>query len=328
MNLSAPLHIHWEVTNECNYDCQHCYQQNDEQHSTLTTDKLFQIAKKIVCAEVFQVSITGGEPFLVDSICSILEYLTKHNIDVIVCSNGSQLHEDHLEVLSRLSIPVQISLDSFLEHKHNNFRKSNNAFLDAVTAIQKLITNDINVSVAFCATQYNYEDIDGVVDLCIELGVEHLVIGEMIPVRDGEQTNSELLFTPETYRIFTQKLKQNVVKHKNDITIHINSEWGFVFSDFYEHVPCTALDRDFAVLHNGFVTPCPFVRNPVYYLGNLLETDIKQIWEQARESSFYIQKSQGCTDLCTYFSICQSGCKAQLANQNLDISRRDLRCPI
>ena len=328
MEISSPLHIHWEVTNECNYNCRHCYQQNDGRKFTLPQNNILSIAKKIVEANVFQVSISGGEPFLVSNILDILEFFHKSNTEIIVCSNGSQINKKHIAVLSRLSIPVQISLDSYIEEKHNEFRRSIHAFSDAINAVKNLLENGINVSVAFCATQYNFMDFEGIVDLCIDLGVKHLVVGEMIPVRGGDCANVEFLFTKDAYMSFTELLKQKVEQNKNDISIHVNSEWGFVFSDFYDHAPCTALERDFAILHNGFVTPCPFVRNPAYYLGNVLETDIIDIWKNAKSSEFYLKKNQGCNESCRFYSLCLSGCKAQLANQNSDISRRDIRCPI
>lgn len=328
MIISAPLHIHWEVTNECNYKCKHCYQQNDTKKITMSTDDLMFIAKQIVDAGVFQVSISGGEPFFVNDIFKILDYLSINNIKTIICSNGSQINAEQINKLKKLSIPVQISLDSYIEKKHNEFRRSENAFSKAIEAIRNLINANINTSVAFCATQYNFMDIEGVVKLCIDLGVNHLVIGEMLPIRNDTKTNSSLLFSFETYKIFTDKLKEIIKKYDGLISIHINSEWGFVVSDFYDHAPCTAFDRDFAILADGSVSPCPFVRNPDYFVGNVLENNIKELWNKAKQSLFYINKHLGCDRSCYYYEKCLGGCKAQLANTNQEISRRDLRCPI
>ncbi len=328
MILSAPLHIHWEVTNKCNYKCKHCYQQHDGKRVTLPTDDLLFIANQIVKAGVFQVSISGGEPFSVDGILDILDFLKNNNIRTIICSNGSQINSDTILALKNMDMPVQISLDSCIEKKHNEFRGSENAFDVAVTAIRLLNSAEINTSVAFCATQYNYEDFEGVVKLCIDLGVKHIVVGEMIPVRGGDETNGNLLFSLDTYKIFSEKLKNIIIKYNGSISIHVNSEWGFVVSDFYDHAPCTAFDRDFAILADGSVSPCPFIRNPLYFIGNVLENTIEDLWIKAKRTSFYKCKNLGCDNSCSYYEKCLGGCKAQLANSNQNISRRDLRCPI
>ena len=328
MILSAPLHVHWEVTNECNYRCKHCYQQNDEKRVTLPTQELMFIAEQIVSSGVFQVSISGGEPFFVNDIFEILDYLSLNNVKIVICSNGSQIHSDALKKLQQLSVPVQVSLDSHIAKKHNDFRRSNNAFEDAVDTIRKLVNSNINTSVAFCATQYNFMDLEGVIKLCIDMGVSNLVIGEMIPIRGGTAENSNLLFPLETYNIFTKNIKALIEKYRCFISIHINSEWGFIVSDFYEHVPCTAFDRDFAILSDGSVSPCPFIRNPNYFVGNVLSSTIEELWMKAKQSKFYLEKHLGCDNSCTYYEKCLGGCKAQLANTNQDIGRRDLRCPI
>ena len=93
MELNAPLHIHWEITNKCNFNCIQCYQQNDKVRDNLSDRDLMNIAKKIVDAGVFQVSVSGGEPFLVRNIVEILTYLKENNVDLVVCSNGSYLQD-------------------------------------------------------------------------------------------------------------------------------------------------------------------------------------------------------------------------------------------
>ena len=96
MRLTAPLHIHWEITNMCNYSCIHCYQKNDKMRYNLSPNQLMDIAMKMVKAGVFQVSISGGEPFLIKNIEDIVSFLVYHNIDVLICSNGSILEDKHI----------------------------------------------------------------------------------------------------------------------------------------------------------------------------------------------------------------------------------------
>lgn len=326
MELNAPLHIHWEITNKCNFNCIQCYQQNDKVRDNLSDRDLMNIAKKIVDAGVFQVSVSGGEPFLVKNIVEILTYLKENNVDLVVCSNGSYLKDEHIDVMKNYKIPIQISLDSSFEEKNNKIRGNEQAFSLAISCIKKLINNNIEVSLAFCATKYNYLDIEGVTELCFKLGIQRLVIGEVLPVYGGFNYEN-LLFEEETYAEFLRCIKILQEKYSN-IDIFVNSEWGFLYSDICGHAPCTALDRDFAILHNGYVTPCPFIRNPNYFLGNLLKMDVSTIWKKGKETAFYKAKHLGCSDKCKYYISCLGGCKAQLANTNGQIERKDPRCPL
>lgn len=324
MELSAPLHIHWEITNLCNFHCLQCYQKNDEQKLLLPDNDILAIAEKIIEAKVFQVSISGGEPFMVPVLYDVIEKFKKNNLDVIICSNGSTLDEVDIEKLEKYDIPIQISLDSYVSGNNNEIRGNSKAYELAIKAIRQLVKKDVDVSVAFCASKVNYMDFSGVANLCAELNVKRLILGEMIPVR-GENKN-EYLFNRKDYTNFLQVVKKVKESMQHKLDIYINCNWGFIVDDSFEHAPCTALDRDFAILYNGFVVPCPFVRNPQYYLGNVLHEDIEQIWHNSKKSEFYKLKHSGCDEDCPYYPKCMSGCKAELANENMGLERRDPRC--
>ena len=327
MRLTAPLHIHWEITNMCNYSCIHCYQKNDKMRYNLSPNQLMDIAMKMVKAGVFQVSISGGEPFLIKNIEDIVSFLVYHNIDVLICSNGSILEDKHIDMLKKYRVPIQISLDSYNAEKHNKIRNNNTSFEDVISNIKKLINNDINLSVAFCATKYNYRNICGLIELCVNLKIKKLVIGEVMPIY-GNFGKNYLMLTSEMYiKLFTD-IKRAIKKYNDLLDIYINSEWGFIYDQKIDHAPCTALDRDFAILYNGYVSPCPFIRNPNYFIGNVLEYDIVQLWNLAKETNFYKYKHSGCMNECQFFEKCLAGCKADLANNNLNIERRDPRCPL
>ena len=324
MELSAPLHIHWEITNECNFNCIQCYQKNDEQRFMLSSEEVLSVAKKIIEANIFQVSISGGEPFMVPVLYDVVRKFKENNVDVLICSNGSCIDDMDTHRLKEYRVPVQISLDSYMRDKNNAIRGNSEAYDLAIGAIQRLVKKDVDVSVAFCASKFNYMDFSGVADLCAELNVKKLVLGEMLPVR-GDNEN-QYLFSKGDYENFLREAKSVKESLRDKVDIYINCNWGFIIDDMFEHAPCTALDRDCAILYNGFVVPCPFIRNPKYYMGNVLDEDIKRIWNNSKNSYFYKYKHCGCDMGCSYYTRCMSGCKADLANKNLDLERRDPRC--
>lgn len=323
MDLGVPLNIHWEITNECNFHCIQCYQQNDERHTRLTDSQIIAVAHDIVNCGVFQVSLSGGEPFLVPVLYDIIRLLKTNNIDVIVCSNGSYITKQDVKELAELKVPVQISLDSHNKEKNNYIRGHERAFDLAITAIDQLVASGIDTSVAFCASKFNYMDLAGVVGLCVHHGVKKVVVGEMLPVR-GEM-NQDKLLSPKDYETFLADAK-SIIQDNREIIVSINTNWGFLIDPFFDHAPCTALDRDFAILYNGYVTPCPFIRNPMYYLGNVLNQGIRDIWKESRKSDFYKYKFCGCDQSCDDYYRCMSGCKAEFANRGLPLNGKDLRC--
>lgn len=323
MGLDAPLNIHWEITNECNFHCIQCYQQNDEAHTRLTDAQILSVAHDIVDCGIFQVSLSGGEPFMVSVLYDVIDLFKRNHIDVLVCSNGSYISERDIKPLLDFEVPVQISLDSSDEKTNNLIRGHPQAYKLALRAIDLLVKSGVDVSIAFCASKRNYMDLDGVAETCVAHGVRKLVVGEMLPVRGD--TKNESLLTRSDYISFLKYAKR-VKQDNRDLEVYINTNWGFIIDADFDHAPCTALDRDFAILYNGNVTPCPFIRNPDYYLGNVLTQGIKDIWSQSKFSEFYLKKHSGCDRSCAEYERCMSGCKAEAANRGWPLEGRDLRC--
>lgn len=274
MELSAPLNVHWEITNECNFNCLQCYQRSDNNRCHLTDNQILYVASQIVEAGIFQVSLSGGEPFMVPVLFDVIRLFKKNNIDVIVCSNGSLISDTHAALLRELDVPIQISLDSSNEQLNNQIRGHQQAFNLALNAIDILVRHSVDVSISFCATKNNFMDLGGVAKTCISHNVKKLIIGEMLPVRSDVQ-NKNLLSRKE-YIAFLENARK-IKDELESLEIFINTNWGFIIDSYFDHAPCTALDRDFAILYNGYVTPCPFIRHMKYYLGNILDESIKEI---------------------------------------------------
>jgi radical SAM protein with 4Fe4S-binding SPASM domain len=291
----------------------------------LSSDLLMSIADEIIKSSIFQVSISGGEPLLVENIKEIIEKFALNDTDVLVCSTGNGLNKEIVDVLRNYSIPIQISLDSNEENIHNYLRGSSTAYSIALDAISSLAKSNVNVSVSFCASTINYLHLESVLQLCISLGVPHISIGETI---EADGINKGLVLNGEIYKDYLFNLKSNVSKYSDLINISINSEWGFIFDPFFEHAPCTAYDRDCAILYDGNISPCPFVRKEEFFLGNLLEESMQTLWSKRKDNYFYLNKNIGCDKKCIYYDNCLSGCKAMQANTNLPLNKKDIRCPV
>lgn len=326
MILSSPIHVHWELTNVCNLKCLHCYQQDDS--IRLTNERLFTIAEKLIDARVFEVTLTGGEPFTVKYLPEIVKYFNVNGIVPHITSNGTLINYKSVTWLSKISATIQISLDSYRSKIHNYIRQCPSAYRRVLEAISLLHKNGIRVTVAVCANKQNYQDIEGIINLCIRHKVDTIIIGEIIPLYGPYSIQQNLSFSILEYRNFIDLIVKLRKKYHSQINVQINTEWGFIFSKEIEHSPCTAMDRDMAILYDGQIYPCPFIRSKAYSMGSLLELDIKSIWRSEKAMRFRSQKHLGCANDCQYYGICMGGCKALLANKGLPLTEKDPHCPL
>lgn len=324
MKLSAPIYVHWEITSRCNLDCKHCYQDHSKGMTDVDTQALFQIAKKLIEEKVFQVTLTGGEPFLVPEVLELAVYLSENNIIPRITTNGYFVNQNTVNILRNNNVKMQISLDSADEKEHNFIRNNDLAYKRAIEAIKLLVENECDISIGFCANKLNYHHMEDVICLALKLGVKSILIGEIVP---NNKKNNKLFFSQDEYFMFINEVSRLKSTYNNEIQLNIDTEWGFLLCKDMEHAPCSALDRDMTILPNGDVVPCPFIRHNNYVIGNICKESMSTIWNSLNADNFRKNKYMGCDNKCGYYEICRSGCKAMLANGGKMIEEADPNAP-
>ncbi|MBQ7592906.1 MAG: radical SAM protein [Synergistaceae bacterium] len=112
--------VHWAITGKCNFRCKHCFISiPNAPIFELNHDKIMNIINQLAEAGVFQVSLTGGEPFIRDDFFEIIDALTERNITISwINTNGSFITEKVLNEFAKRNVrPLfMISYDGFGWH--------------------------------------------------------------------------------------------------------------------------------------------------------------------------------------------------------------------
>jgi len=116
--------LHWSVTGLCNLNCRHCYMEAPSgRYSELSFDESMRVIEQFERANVQEVSLTGGEPFLRKDLLEIIEVLAKKKIWLSrIYTNGLLVTEDALEGIKRVGfLPTfQISFDGVGAHDYRD----------------------------------------------------------------------------------------------------------------------------------------------------------------------------------------------------------------
>jgi MoaA/NifB/PqqE/SkfB family radical SAM enzyme len=300
MDIDSPLNIHWELTNVCNLHCVHCYQQDDGPRMPLPGDDiLWPIAQRVVEARAFELTLTGGEPLLVPQLRELVQFFNQHHIRPHITSNGMLVDDSAADWLSKVDVTFQVSVDGATPEVHNAIRGSKRAFSRSVDGIRRLVNRGVEVSIAYCATPINSSEIEAVIALSAELGVKRVCIGEVLPQFGSAGSRQQLTFGIDTYGSFVGGLRGLARKYAGAVDVAIALMSGHQFDSALRNAPCTALERDLAILHDGWAYPCPFVRSHEYRLGNVLTTSIKDIWSGEVARRFRAEKASGAPKHCT-----------------------------
>ncbi len=320
----VPLVMSWNVTRECNMKCSHCYINATEKklNNELTTQE----AKKLM-DQIYQVSaplliLSGGEPLLRPDIFELISYGSKIGLKMGVGSNGSLIDESVARKLKKTGIAtVSISLDSNIAAQHDEFRGVTGAWEKAVQACKALRKNNILVQVNTTLTQQNYSQIDDIMSLAENIGVENFHLFFLVPTGRGTKLTD---ISPERYEEMITRTFAKTANHKLNVRpscapqfMRIAKGMGLDMRQWIRG--CIAGLYYCRIYPNGDVTPCPYL--PIK-LGNIREESFKEIWFNSKVFKDLREPNslKGKCGVCDYRSLC-GGCRARaygLSNDFID----------
>jgi AdoMet-dependent heme synthase len=138
---SRPLDVICEVTYICNLACPTCFRwtSKPDEHE-LTTEEWKGVIRKLkVWLGSFNLTFTGGEPFLRKDLLEIFKFATDNGIVTGVVSNGSLIDKALAkEIVASGLDGLCLSLNSLKRHIHNETRGTNGSFDEVMTAIENM----------------------------------------------------------------------------------------------------------------------------------------------------------------------------------------------
>lgn len=310
----VPLVVSWNVTLRCNLKCAHCYINAGERRfgNELSTD-----AAKMLIHQITEVSrplliLSGGEPLLREDIYEIIRYGTDRGLRMSMGSNGMLINEEVSQKLKEAGMwTVAISLDSSIPERHDEFRGVRGCWEHAVNAISALRKNNIHVQVNSTITRQNYDEVDDIMALAEELGVENFHLFFLVPTGRGAEIED---ITPRMYEDMITSTLAKTAKHKLNVKpscapqfMRVAKEQGVDMKRWIRG--CIAGLYYCRIYPTGEVTPCPYM--PIK-LGNIRNRSFRDIWSNSEifKALRDLDLLKGKCGICEYRDLC-GGCRAR-----------------
>jgi radical SAM protein with 4Fe4S-binding SPASM domain len=310
----VPLVMSWNVTRECNMKCSHCYINATDKK--LDNELNTQEAKRLI-DQIYQVSrplliLSGGEPLLRQDIFEIIDYGSKKGFKMGLGSNGSLIDDDVARKLKETGIAtVSISLDSNIPEHHDEFRGVAGAWEKAIQACQILRKHNVLVQVNTTLTQQNYNQIDSIMSLAENIGVENFHLFFLVPTGRGTKITD---ISPKKYEEMITKTFAKTANHKLNVRPSCAPQFMRIAKNMKLDVRqwirgCIAGLYYCRIYPNGDITPCPYL--PIK-LGNIREKSFKEIWfnSDVFNSLRDPNSLKGKCGICEYRPLC-GGCRAR-----------------
>jgi Fe-coproporphyrin III synthase len=186
--------IHWCVTGRCNLKCRHCYMEAPSgRYGQLPFEAMAGLVEQFERANVLEVSLTGGEPFLRRDLMDIIQLLAEKKIRLSqIFSNGLLITDQHLENIRRLGFrpAFQVSLDGV--GTHDRMRGVTGSEPGVIDAIRRLRAAGFPVVVATAIDQLNLTSLADTYELMKRLDVQAWRVSAPQPTGNWRGTTTAL----------------------------------------------------------------------------------------------------------------------------------------
>lgn len=312
--------LDFEFSAACDYKCGHCYNvwnaspgdaQAGYPKGQLAPPAFREMMVKAVRQSGAQhITITGGEPLLRKDALDLIDLACALVPSVQLITNGSHITPDVAKRFKNAGLrSVQLTLLSADRTRHDAL-KGAVCFDDTVRAALDLRDAGVPVQVCFVAMKENWQDFQGVMELCYVLGVRSISYNRMSATGWAIHDLDRLL-------PLVEQVEQNL-----DVAERLGPAWGVKVATAMPIPPCLIRLDHYQWVQFGFcsigshtpnltidalgnVRSCNLSGN---ILGNITEQDWGSIHAQPYLHTFKSQVPPMCRG-CAYEQSCQGGCK-------------------
>ncbi len=276
------LHINYNISFKCSFNCLHCYSRLEEEHSfvkdELNLNQKLKVCKNIISSGVFSVNLGGGEPLECEDIYPVIEYLSKSGVQVSICSNGWGLTAEVAEKLKHAGLKkVHLSLDDSIETKHDTLRNRQDSFKHLLQAANNCRKTGIKIGISTTLYRDNFNRLDEIAEIAHRLNATSFEIKGLKPKGNAKLFWDKTLTDAQESSLYNE-IKILKAKYTNkglDVRLVYSHN---SFEEIDDGCPCgrTVL----AILPNGIVAPCVYSPR---IAGNALTESLSDIWVNSKE---------------------------------------------
>jgi radical SAM protein with 4Fe4S-binding SPASM domain len=229
------------------------------------------------------IHLTGGEPLLKPELFPLLSHLNQQSAveELGIITNGLPIDREMMRRLSDFPKlkKIKISLDGADAETNDSIRQKGTfeKVMHNLPLIKEM--GRFEILFMFTAMKRNLRSLPSLFRFCQDIGIDGLIIERFIPLGRGREVMDEVL-SKEEWREMIGMLSD---------FISIEEEYSFFPYQAFQislggeelellGAPCVVGVDGLCIMPEGNVFPCR--RFPIS-IGNLLETSLKQIWDES-----------------------------------------------
>ena len=331
----------FSITNRCNFRCLHCYVDAPSgRYGELSRENLERLLDQFAEANVPNIALTGGEPFIRPDLQEFLFGLRDRRIGFSeVFSNAALLTDDVLDKVEDAGFHPSFKVSFDCVGSHDHMRGVPGAEESTLRGIRLLIRRGYSVTIITTIDNLVLQNLGATLDLLVELGVDSWRMAPPIEI-GAWRDNGSAVEIDSLVAAFKDILKRWYAMGRPFKL----AMWKF--GEFHPEDPvCRGAARRITddsidcpnthaipyVKPDGVVVPCAsFTESALLsQMPSLLETPLCEAWNFpvlrriGDLTKGEVRAYNAVCRSCEYFSVCGSGCRAVAMLAHDDFMRRD-----
>jgi len=312
-----------EITKRCNLKCSHCYNESSkDQEDELPRANLSNFLNQADQIGVFNIFLTGGEPFVRRDFIDILYEIKERGMETGILTNGTLLNKGIIKKLAELNPKfLAVSLESINPEKYWKIRGIDNSIV--IKNILEMKEQRINVkinNVLFNGLNDSYEDIKELLIFLKKNGFSRgdIAFDEVLDIGRGKS------------------LQDYLIQNKSSVVKDYKRAFKDIFQEEVANKPTygDSIRTSFCGLGEGILyltsradlTLCTILTDERFKAGNIREKTLREIWEKSDKFNYFRRKehikNSECED-CSKLTECAGGCKAKSILLEEDFNKPD-----
>ena len=286
--LRAPHQVAFDITNNCNLRCLHCFNssgENDVVSNELSDSEVLNFMKNLSEMNLYNVCFCGGETFLrKDLMCECIKVLKPSGTHCTAVTNGVLATSENIHKLESAGLDgIQFSLDG-LKESHERLRNKKGVFSSVIEAIDYVLNETmLRLSIAFTPTVFNVNDFPKVYELLVEIFEKsnRHTSNDYIDLRlqplmllGRAKDNSSIIPTESQYRWLVQQI--NEIKFSEKYQPCIDVKWGDPIDHLLRFRDTNYFMDQVSIHANGDIVVSAYLPLVV---GNIRKHSLSEYWD-------------------------------------------------
>jgi radical SAM protein with 4Fe4S-binding SPASM domain len=319
-----PAYVVWELTLACDQPCTHCGSRAGDARATeLSTEAALDVVGQLAAAGTREVVLIGGEAYLHPGFLDVVAALAGAGIRPSLTTGGRGITPALAARMRAAGLHMaSVSIDG-LAPTHDLMRANRGSFASATAALGHLRSAGVVTAANTNLNRLNAGDLEGLYDHLAALGISAWQVQITAPLGRAADRPDLLLQPWDLLDLVPRVTALKVKAGAAGILLMPGNNLGYFGPEEATLRSVTPGDRDhwrgcqagrfvLGIESDGAVKGCPSLQTAHYVGGNLRETTLAAIWNDAPALAFARHRTPddlwGFCRTCTFAATCLGGC--------------------